>query len=365
MPSKKSVIFDARFLSWKKQSGIARDSKAFCEQFSKNEWSINLLNYKERSSEGGDVKTLPLIPIDKSLTRVTLESVLFRKQLKFPDLESSYFYLSQVSPIKVETKSSACQRIIRIHDLFPITHPEWFTPKARLNFKVGLESIDTKDILIANSKTTRKSILEYLNGRITTSQVRQIFCPITELETTIACGICVNCVKPNSELNYFLSVGTIEPRKNYISLLTSWKKSEPNSLGFKLIIVGNSGWNNKRIISQISSQKNVIHVSGICDYQLSELYKNAFAFVSASLDEGFNIPLQESRQLGSRLILSDIKIHHEFVEKNEAVWFDPLSQSSTTDALNKSLNISSKHPRRYPDYSFERQLKHFLEELSS
>jgi glycosyltransferase involved in cell wall biosynthesis len=358
-----SVIFDSRFLDKKSQSGIARDSNAFLKQFIKNEWSVNLLQYEASSPERGDGSTLPTIRTDKSLVRVTAEAMTLGKSLKTFSLDANYFYLSQVSPIKVETKKSNCKRIIRIHDLFPITNPNWFTPMARLHFKAGLNSISADDILITNSKTTTISLVHVMKGRISPEQVMEVSCPSTEFKISKPCKRCELCINFQPMNDYFLAVGTIEPRKNYTNLLIAWEKSKPNNSGFKLVVVGNLGWHDKKIERQLSAQKDVLHLKGICDYQLHELYKNAFAFVSASLNEGFNIPLHEAQTVGSRLVLSDIKIHHEFATEDTVAWFDPLSIISITSALNDSMNVPIKNPGKTPRPSFEDQFKHFLVEL--
>jgi glycosyltransferase involved in cell wall biosynthesis len=364
MKSNRSVIFDSRFLDKKAQSGIGRDSKAFLHQFVKNEWLINLLRYKDISPEWSDAKPLPSTQIEESLTRATAEAMFFGKPLKFPNLEANYFYLSQVSPIKVKTKNSSHKRIIRIHDLFPVTNPDWFTRRAQLHFRAGLNSISTDDILITNSKTTTKSLLHEMKGRISSEQVKEISCPNTDFEASAPCNICELCICSQPIDEFFMAVGTVEPRKNYLNLLAAWEKSEPNNSGFKLVIVGNSGWHDKRLKRHLEAQKNVLHLRGICDYQLHGLYKSTFAFVSPSLNEGFNIPLHEAQSVGSRLVLSDIEIHHEFAIHDTVTWFDPLNGISMTSALNDAMNCTTKNPGRATSHNFEDQLKQFLLELS-
>lgn len=360
MESKGSVIFDSRFLNKKSQSGIARDSKAFLDQFIKNEWSVNLLQYKTISPEWEDCNTLPATQTDKSLARATAEALTLGKSLKNPSLEANFFYLSQVSPIKFETRNSSCKRIIRIHDVFPVTNPSWFTPRARIHFKAGLNSISANDLLITNSNATSKSLIHVMKGRVSAEQIIEVACDTTEFKESMPCNRCELCMNLQLMGEYYLAVGTIEPRKNYSNLLTAWKRSEPNISGFKLVVVGNLGWHDKRIEQQLMRQKNVLHLKGICDYQLYTLYKNTFAFISASLNEGFNIPLHEAQSVGSRLVLSDIKIHHEFAKESTATWFDPLNTISITSALNDSMSIPTKNPVKSQNPTFEDQFSRLL-----
>jgi glycosyltransferase involved in cell wall biosynthesis len=364
MNSSTSILFDARFLAQKGQSGISRDSAAFLNQLIENEWSVNLLKFKGMNREGGEINKSPLVEINKSLARATAESIIFGKNLKAINLEAKYFYLSQVSPLRVDANNATCKRIIRVHDLFPITNPNWFTQRARLHFQAGLNSISKNDLLITNSNATTNSLLHVLKGRISLEQVREIPCSDTDFQSSIACKICELCNESEHVNQYFIAVGTIEPRKNYINLLAGWEKSLANKLGYKLVVVGNSGWSDREILKRINSQANVLHLKGICDYQLHGLYKNSFAFVSSSVNEGFNIPLHEARNIGTRFMLSDIEIHREFIPDDLAAWFDPLNSDSIKNAINETLDIPLRKPFKDNVNSFEEQFKQLLSELS-
>lgn len=358
-----SILFDARFLNREVVSGIARDSKAVLNQFLKNKWSVKLLEYKGAIVDIDQAMNLPSIQSKKSLVRATAEAIILKKHLNSPNSESRVFYLSQVSPLKIKTKYSKSKRVIRVHDLFPVTNPEWFTQKAVLHFRAGLSTIDKNDILISNSKTTTALILDVLGGRISPSQIREIPCQVTDFGSRVACTSCEACINPTHISNYFLAVGTIEPRKNYFGLIAAWQIAQSKDLGYKLVIVGNLGWNSKASASKLDVQKSIIFLKGICDYQLHILYQNAFGFISASFNEGFNIPLLEAQNIGSRLILSNINIHHEFVSKHAAKWFNPREVDSIADALNQSMKIPTKNlPTRSTD-SFDRSFEQLSKEL--
>jgi glycosyltransferase involved in cell wall biosynthesis len=123
---------------------------------------------------------------------------------------------------------------------------------------------------------------------------------------------------------YFLSVGTIEPRKNYSFGLSAWRDfvTESNFVG-NLIIVGRPGWKThdtqKELRRAINEQ--VIWMSNCCDGALEKLYAGTQALISFSLAEGFDLPPMEARQRYQKsLILSDIPVHREFHE-DYAVFF--------------------------------------------
>jgi glycosyltransferase involved in cell wall biosynthesis len=123
-----------------------------------------------------------------------------------------------------------------------------------------------------------------------------------------------------------LAVGTVEPRKNYKTLVESFNKIHQEDKSSKLIIVGKYGWKQSKVYEHLKSLKinaKVVYIEECCDSALRRLFENASAFISASLDEGFNIPAAEARSLGVPLILSDIAVHQEF-HYDVAYFFDLL-----------------------------------------
>lgn len=70
------------------------------------------------------------------------------------------------------------------------------------------------------------------------------------------------------------------------------------------------------------AKKRVVFHNGVSDHEYHELLSKAFALVSASLDEGFGIPVVEAMEQGTPVIVSDIEIFRE-IGGNAASYFDP------------------------------------------
>jgi glycosyltransferase involved in cell wall biosynthesis len=360
MEMKKSVIFDGRFLAQNSPSGIRRDSEALFKAFQKNEWSVNLLKYKGMDDNARVFRLATNISANETLISATTKSILYKSNLVIPEINSKCFFLSQISPIGVTNGSGPLPRIIRIHDLFPLTNPEWFTIRARINFLAGLKSIGPTDTLMTNSKYTSHKLLEILGKKIKVDQIVMVSCEVPNFEKSAACKSCEMCV-PSADLkNYILAVGTIEPRKNYVRMIQGWDASLLHRNDIKFVIVGKPGWKVKSLLSKIKRTNGVIHLSNVCDYQLNILYANCLAFISASLDEGFNIPIQEAQKKAPSLILSDIPVHKEFVKMSKVSWIDPNSVDSIVSAMNlvRELN-TSQIVRPFPN-SFDNDFKKFV-----
>ena len=177
----------------------------------------------------------------------------------------------------------------------------------------------------------------------------------------IQCGSCQACLSINTAQanRYFLSVGTIEPRKNYSFALSTWKKLVYSHENFpNLVIVGRPGWKTRRLQKELRSayKLQVLWFFDCCDGALEKLYERAEAVISFSLAEGFDLPPMEARQRHQKpLILSDIPVHREFHEgsakffNNETelikILVSPLSTPSRFtyfDATSEVLDLIAK-----------------------
>ena len=113
------------------------------------------------------------------------------------------------------------------------------------------------------------------------------------------------------EGDYFLSLATIEPRKNLLYTLGCFKQilREPGMGHIHFIIAGKRGWKTDHLYKEIFSDpilKNRIVFTGfIPDKYLSAIYSGALAFIYPSLYEGFGLPPLEAMQCGTPVITSN------------------------------------------------------------
>lgn len=117
--------------------------------------------------------------------------------------------------------------------------------------------------------------------------------------------------------NYFVAVGTIEPRKNLATLLRcvevlisegSWPP------GLRIYLVGGQGWKDVAVRHSIERLRRVGVVSALGYVErcrLVRLMAGARAFLMPSLYEGFGLPLAEAMVLGCQIICSDLAVFRE------------------------------------------------------
>ncbi len=247
----------------------------------------------------------------------TLVLLLFQTPFKLSSNIMGSYYQPQLSPLFPGKNINSW--FIRIHDIFPITNPKWFRKIATKQFEIiWRQAISSDAIFIFSSYYMRDCVTSLYPELINRVEVAHCT-PRTFIG--YSCGDCAACKLLDSSTmpaDYFVSVGTIEPRKNYEFLVRNWFiYREGSSKDDSLLIVGGRGWKSRRMLKTLSKYRNittesVIWVDSCCDNSLAVLYKNAKSFVSASLDEGFNLPALEARfTFNLPLILSDIPVHRE------------------------------------------------------
>ena len=148
---------------------------------------------------------------------------------------------------------------------------------------------------------------------------------VTTTLTQSQCKNCEGCLEIDVNPNHnstLLAVGTVEPRKNYEFLINFWKMYGNSIQGVeRLIVIGAPGWKSKKTQLALSRLSRAKWVKNACDGSLYYFYENASFFVSASKDEGFNLPALEARiNHGMRVLLSDIPVHNE-IHGKRAIYF--------------------------------------------
>lgn len=218
------------------------------------------------------------------------------------------------------------------HDLSYEYYPETFSWKRRLwHLFINPKKIfERADKIIAVSKSTQNDLVEYYG--IDEKKITVIHSAVSEnLGPVDRNGPKLIEIKSKYGLPYkfILSLGTIEPRKNVISVIRAFdylKKSRlPEAEKFKLVIAGTHGWKDRRIFSEInrSSCKDDIEFIGyVEDEDKKYIYNLASVFVYVSLFEGFGFPPLEAMKCGTPAICSNSTSLPEIVG-SAAIMVDP------------------------------------------
>lgn len=218
--------------------------------------------------------------------------------------------------------------IFMVHDLIPLQFPEYNNGK-NSSFKKKIDlMLELSNVIVANSKDTENSVIQYTRA----NKIRTPYILTALLGTELyATKDEKNLKLPEEHINkpYFVIISTIEPRKNHIMLLNIWRRmimtnenTAPN-----LIIIGKRGWRCDNVTDMLDDCKvlkgHVFEISNCCDSILQAYLKHSQALLFPSFAEGFGLPIIESLNLSTPVIVSDIPVFHE-IAGDIPEYIDPL-----------------------------------------
>ena len=262
-------------------------------------------------------------PADKS--RVFKQFVRSRHAAILPDadlyLNVGHTTLQNPSALQ-DLEAARIERVILIHDLIPITHPEYCRPGdgAKHHDRVA-NTLRYASRIIVNSAYTGDELRAFASREGLPQP--PVHVAHLGLEQAFSDGDAVQTKRP-----YFVHVGTIEARKNLALLLSVWRRLEER-LGDEtpsLVLIGRYGWENEAVLDHLQRSPNlrgVVHqAANLSDASLARLIRGARAVLAPSSVEGFDLPAVEARAIGRPLIASDIPPHKELTP--DAALIDPL-----------------------------------------
>ena len=215
------------------------------------------------------------------------------------------------------------KRITMIHDLTPLMYPQYHRFHSQLLQRIFLKRILQKaNLILSNSENTTKDIVQTFPH--TKSKVKTILLGRDVDFHPISTRNYLN--KNKLSLPYFLFTGTIEPRKNLITLLDAYQLfREQTDEKVMLIFAGKKGWKTEAFFNKLEKHpyRNDILVTGYVEKRdLIELYSHALALIYPSLYEGFGLPVLEALSCGTRVICSSSSSLPE-VGGELAFYFEP------------------------------------------
>jgi len=143
---------------------------------------------------------------------------------------------------------------------------------------------------------------------------------------------------------YFLFVGRLEKKKNITNLIKAYSKlfnSDIKTLLPRLVLIGNPGFNYKKISLEIEKIKSLIYQVGyIQTNELVHFYHGSEAFIFPSFYEGFGLPILEAMACGIPVIVSNAGSIPE-VGNEAALYFNPNKVEEIANTLKKFLTDKS------------------------
>lgn len=127
---------------------------------------------------------------------------------------------------------------------------------------------------------------------------------------------------------YFLSISTLQPRKNYENTIKAFANFSVSHPDYHYLIVGGKGWYYEqlfKLVSDLHIEAKVHFLGYVPDEDLPALLDNADALLYMSFYEGFGIPLLNALYRGIPVLTSDIPLFHEVAESSITLFADPTN----------------------------------------
>lgn len=342
------IAFDGQPLLNANKTGIAyyEDGliKGMAEYYPENEYQLDVFTFrhkkrvdelkKEYSDKLGIKKC---VWIWDRIFRVFTFLIYIPYACFFPGKRNVTHFCNYVIPFGVKGK-----KVVTIHDLAFREYPETIRKRTMIMLKMNLhKTLKRADAIAVDSMFTKKELLKYYN--ISENKIYVVPCGIEKEKYEYKRN--TENVKKKFDIKgeFFLYLGTLEPRKNITRLIKAYHEFyEKNATTSSerlpnLVIAGGKGWMYDEIytiVEKLQLGRKVIFTDYVSEEEKIALMQGALAFCFPSLYEGFGLPPMEAMACGTPVITSNTSSLDEVVG-NAALKVNPKEISEIANAMTK------------------------------
>ena len=231
------------------------------------------------------------------------------------------------------TRSAGVRPVYMVHDLIPITHPEYCrSGEAQRHAQRVRNMLASAVGIIGNSQATLNSLQSFAESASLT----------VPPQTAAPLGIEMhdgNAAMPKRpDRPTFVMLGTIEGRKNHLLLLQIWERlvRAHGTDAPRLLVIGQRGWECDEVFDLMDRSEvlrgTVSEISHCSDAELNSHLASARALLFPSLAEGYGLPLVEALNAGTPVIASNLTVFRE-IGQGIPDFLDPLDGPAWEEAI--------------------------------
>ncbi len=341
-----TVGINAQIVTFKagyRQAGISRFTEQMIRALQRRDTGDRYSVFLNETARGGFSDSASMrfhytrLPTIKPVARILWE------QMVLPLLASRLDVLH--CPVNVLPMALPCPAVLTIHDLTFLRFPERFrTERRRYLAAMTAFSARRARLIMADSGSTKQDVMELLKVpaeriEVVYPGVDEDFHPLPPEEVErfrLSAGL------PEE---FVLYVGTLEPRKNVVTLVQAYGLLYSGGLiRCPLVVGGGRGWMFDDIFAEVERNDlldQVIFAGYIDPENLPRWYAAATVFVYPSLYEGFGLPALEAMACGTPVIVSNASSLPEVVG-DAGIQVDPRRADELADALAEVLQSNAK-----------------------
>lgn len=270
-------------------------------EFMPADWQITALVNHDSPHQFPNITPQPApFNTESAIKRIIWEQTVQPWALRQFDL---YHAMAFVSPF-----IQICPAVVTVYDLSFIRYPHVLS-SARRHYLKTLTALSCQraERVIAISHSTAHDVHTLLN--IPSDKIDTIHGGYDTQNLYPLDDDAITAFRQGKNLpdRFWLFIGTLEPRKNLITLLDAYAKLNPNER-LPLFIGGGKGWDYEAIFERVERyhlQADVSFLGFIPADELVLWYNSAEAFIYPSVYEGFGLPVLEAMACGTPVIISD------------------------------------------------------------
>lgn len=333
------IVVDARTMG-SKPSGIGIYAYYYLKEMLKTNHELVLLTDVEASEEMTYMREqgVEIISFGKKVYRsaqVFQYFVFARKQLERlqPDLfwEPNILIPGSLGRFKGKV-------MITIHDMFPVSHVQYFGWKYALYFRVMLkQTIRKTDIVLYDSIETKGEAERFFPSlRYKKHYIQYVIVPRINIEHKSGDA---SIREIAMKKDYFLYLGNMEKRKGVDLLLDAYEAYRQKGGTKALILAGKSRERDidEKIAAMTEKYEDVIYYGYVSEEDKQCLYENCSCFLFPSMAEGFGICVLEAMNYYKPIVVSDLSIFKEIV--GECICYFSLKGDRKTQINNLTKTL--------------------------
>lgn len=269
-----------------------------------------------------------------------------------------------LSPDGFLSLGAKCKQLPVIHDINFLHNPKDTKPLTRRYYNHFFPKFAQKATRIATvSEYSKKDISE--NYKISPDKIDVVYNGINSSFKPVSDLVKAETKKRFSKgKDYFLFVGSLNPRKNISRLIQAFDafKKESNS-DMKLVLAGSHAWGGSEIyktIDALSCKDDIVFTNRLSEEDLANVMASAFALTFVPYFEGFGIPLVEAMQSEIPIITSNVTSLPE-IAGDAAMFVNPFEANEIKNAMlklssddNLRLNLIEKGKLQKNNFSWDK-----------
>ncbi|MEM9952721.1 MAG: glycosyltransferase family 1 protein [Chloroflexota bacterium] len=281
---------------------VLHQTLLYLPQFLSDDWQITaLVGGANQAQYDGITMQRASLDTESPAKRILWEQAIQPFQLGDADL---YHAGAFVAPLLLNTPM-----VVTVYDLTFMRYPQRLTTARRLYLRTFTElTCKRARRIIAISESTKQDLVDLLGIAPDKVDVTPLGYDRDLFQPLLADKIQTFRQQHDLPERFWLYVGTIEPRKNLVTLIEAYAQL-PTSERLPLILAGGKGWLTESIFEAIAKHKleDEIRLPGfIPTDDLPLWYNSADCFIFPSVFEGFGLPVLEAMACGTPVITSNV-----------------------------------------------------------